>query len=93
MNFTVNEKPYMVRGELGEVAAVLLNGEEVSINAPIQAGDKIRVRESTAGKAAELEIKQLSEYDSTISVMVNEKKIMLPKFAEVNGVLQSEFYQ
>ncbi len=92
LNFTVNEKPYMVRGELGEVAAVLLNGEEVSINAPIQAGDKIRVRESTAGKAAELEIKQLSEYDSTISVMVNEKKIMLPKFAEVNGVLQSEFY-
>lgn len=92
LNFTVNEKPYMVRGELGEAATVLLNGEEVSINAPIQAGDKIRVRESTAGKAAELEIKQLAEYDSTISVIVNEKKIVLPKFAEVNGALQSEFY-
>ncbi|MFT3983679.1 MAG: cell division FtsA domain-containing protein [Lachnospiraceae bacterium] len=92
LNFTVNEKPYMVRGEPGETATVLLNGEGVSINAPIQAGDKIRVKESTAGRAAELEIKQLPEYDSTISVIVNEKKVVLPKFAEVNGTLQSEYY-
>lgn len=92
LNFTVNEKPHMVRGELGEAAVVKLNGKEVSLNAAIQAGDKITVRESTAGNAATLDIKQLSEYDSTIQVIVNEKKVLLPKFAEVNGSLQSEFY-
>lgn len=92
LNFTVNGKPHMVRGELGEAAIVRLNGKNVSINALIQAGDKIRVRESTAGKAASLDIKQLPEYDSSIQVIVNEQKIVLPKFAEVNGSLQSEFY-
>lgn len=92
LNFTVNEKPHMVRGELGEAAIVKLNGKDVSINASIQAGDKIRVKESTAGKAASLDIKQLPEYDSSIQVIVNEQKVVLPKFAEVNGSLQSEFY-
>ncbi len=92
LQFTVNDKPHMVRGELGEAAIVKLNGEEVSINTPIQAGDKIRVKESTAGSPATLEIKQLAEFDSTIQVIVNDKAILLPKFAKVNGALQSEFY-
>ncbi len=92
LNFIVNGKPHMVRGEVGEGASIKLNGKEVSITSPIVAGDRITVEESTAGEAASATVGSLLEYGSTISIIVNDKKVELPKFAEVNGNLQSEFY-
>ncbi len=92
LTFNVNGKPHMIRGQLGEPASVKLNGKEVALNAPIQAGDKIRVEESTAGEPAKAEIRNLLEYGATIVAVVNDKKVLLPKFAQVNGVLQSEYY-
>lgn len=93
LDFVINGKSRIVRGELGEAAVVTLNGAPAGINAPIQANDKIMVKESTAGKDASLEIQKLPEYASTIRVIVNEQKVLLPKFAEVNGQLQSGFYE
>ncbi len=92
LNFFVNGKPHVVRGQIGEGAVVKLNGKEVSLTSPIVAGDRITVEESTEGEAASASIGSLLEYGSTISVIVNDKKVELPKFAEVNGNLQSEFY-
>ncbi|MCR5591528.1 MAG: rod shape-determining protein [Lachnospiraceae bacterium] len=92
LNFIVNGKPHMIRGEVGEGACIKLNGKEVSLTASIVAGDRITVDESTEGEAAAATIGSLLEYGSTISVIVNDKKVELPKFAEVNGNLQSEFY-
>ncbi len=92
LNFVVNGKPHMIRGEVGEGAHIILEGKEVSITNPIVAGDRITVNESTEGAPASATIGSLLEYGSTISVIVNDKKVELPKFAEVNGNLQSEFY-
>ncbi len=92
LNFTVNGKPHMIRGEIGEGAHIILEGREVSLTNSIVAGDRIRIEESTEGAAAAATIGSLLEYGSTISVIVNDKKVELPKFAEVNGNLQSEFY-
>lgn len=92
LNFAVNGKARIVRGELGEAAEIRLNGEGADIYAPIKANDIIVVKESTAGKPASMEIGQLPEYHSSIGVFVNELKIELPKFASVNGVLQSAYY-
>lgn len=92
LNFTINGKPHMMRGSLGEPAVIKINDEEVSLNATIQAGDRIVVTESTAGEPGKMDIKELPEYDSTIMVIVNDQKVLLPKFAVVNGNLQSEFY-
>ena len=39
-----------------------------------------------------MELGALNEFGDIISVMVNEKRIELPKFASVNGVLQSGYY-
>ena len=50
------------------------------------------VKESTAGEPAELDINQLPEFGTTMRVEVNEKKVDLPKFASVNGQLQSGYY-
>ena len=93
LHFVINGKPRIVRGELGEAAVVTLNGAPTGLNTPIQANDKIEVKESTAGADARLEIQKLPEYESTIQVVVNDKKVLLPKFAEVNGQLQSGFYE
>ena len=93
LNFTINGKRRMQRGELGEAAVITLNGEPAGINTPIQAGDKIIAKASTAGADASLEINKLPEFDSSITVIVNEKKVVLPKFAQVNGELQSGYYE
>ncbi len=92
IHYTVNGKRHMVRGELGEPAVIMVNQEAVNMNTQIKAGDKITVEPSTPGVAASLDMNQVPEFGSTISVIVNDQKIMLPKFAKVNGELQSEFY-
>ena len=90
--FSVNGKQHMIRGITGEASVVRLNGSEVNLNMPIVAGDKIKVTPSTHGERASATIASLVEYGKKITVIVNDKKINLPEFAEVNGQLQSEYY-
>lgn len=92
LNYVVNGKPRITRGMLGEAATITVNGNEADIYTPVHANDQIKVKESTAGEAAHLDINQLPEYGATMRVEVNEKKIDLPKFASVNGELQSGYY-
>lgn len=93
LNFTVNGKPRIVRGEPGEAARITVNGNEADIYTQIHANDQIRVVESTAGEPARMTLGQLPEFGSKMWVEVNEKKVDLPKFASVNGELQSEYYE
>lgn len=92
LNYFVNGKQRITRGELGEAAVITVNGNEADIYAPIHANDQIKVVESTAGEPAKLDINQLPEFGSTMRVEVNDKKIDLPKFASVNDELQSGYY-
>lgn len=92
LNYTVNGKPRITRGLLGESAMITVNEKEADIYTLVHANDNIKVTESTAGEPAMLDINQLPEYGATMSVEVNEKKIELPQFAMVNGQLQSGYY-
>lgn len=92
LNYVVNGKPRITRGMLGEAAVITVNGNEADIYTPVHANDQIRVKESTAGAPAQLDINQLPEFGTTMWVEVNDKKIDLPKFASVNGELQSGYY-
>ena len=92
LNYTVNGKKRITRGELGEAAVITVNGNEADIYTPVHANDQIRVKESTAGEAARLDVNQLPEFGATMRVEVNDKKVDLPKFASVNGELQSGYY-
>ncbi len=92
LNYVVNGKPRITRGMLGEAAVITVNGNEADIYTPVHANDQIRVKESTAGEAAKLDINQLPEFGAVMRVEVNDKKIDLPKFASVNGKLQSGYY-
>lgn len=92
LNYTVNGKPRITRGALGESAVISVNGNAADIHTLIHANDQIRVVESTAGEAAHLDINQLPEYGAVMRVEVNDIQVDLPKFASVNGALQSGYY-
>ncbi|MCM1267563.1 MAG: rod shape-determining protein [Bacteroidales bacterium] len=93
LNFTVNGKLRIARGEPGEAAQITVNGNEADIYTLIHANDQIRVTESTAGAPAAMTLGELPEFGTKMWVEVNEKKVDLPKFASVNGELQSEYYE
>jgi len=93
LEFTVNGKNRIVRGEPGEGAIITVNGELAGIYAPIHSNDIIRVIESTAGEPGKQTIGALPESKDSFVVEVNGKKVQLPKFAGVNGTLQSNYYE
>lgn len=93
LQFTVNGKQRIVRGLPGEAAIITVNGQEADIHTPIHSNDVICVTESTAGNAAAMELGQIPEYKENLAVLVNDKKILIPRFARVNGQLQSKYYE
>ena len=92
LHFTLNGNKRMVRGEAGEAAAILVNSRPGAVNTQIQANDEITIQESTVGKAAEYEVRQLPEYRSAISFIVNGKQVVCPKFILANGHMVSGYY-
>ncbi len=94
VNFTVNGKPRMMRGEAGEAAVITMNGTEVSINTPLIPNSEITITSSTSGEDAKgFMLSELAEYGSLdIAFEVNGKQIICPKFADVNGQLRSASY-
>ncbi len=92
LNFTLDGVKRMVRGEAGEAAEITVNGKPAAFNSPIEPNAKIEIKESTVGKDAVYEVRQLPEYRSTITFEVNKKQVVCPKFIEVNGQLVSEYY-
>ena len=92
LNFTVDGIKKIVRGEVGEGAQIQVNGKPANIHTKIKKDDIIYVEESTAGEPAKMDISQLPESDGSLVVEINHKKVHLPKFACVNGKLESEYY-
>lgn len=92
LNFTVDGIKKIVRGEVGEGAQILVNSKPANIHTRINKEDIIYVEESTAGAPARMELSQLPESGGSLVVEINQKKVHLPKFASVNGKLESEYY-
>lgn len=92
INYTINGNKRVARGEMGEGAVIRLNGDSASLSAQIKAGDAIEVEPSTAGEPAHIRIDELPEYTDYIKLVVNGSELNVPKFAEVNGTLQSGYY-
>ena len=93
LNYTVNGKARMKRGEPGEAAIITVNGTPADIHTLIKANDIIRVLPSTAGAPARQEISGLPEFHQSITVNVDGKKVELPKFVRVGGELKSGYYE
>lgn len=92
LNFTVDGVKKIVRGEVGEGACITVNGKPANIHTKINKDDIVVVEESTAGAAAGMEINMLPESNGSLVVEINGKNVFLPKFASVNGKLESQYY-
>ena len=94
INFIVNGRKRIARGDAGEAAIILVNGRPGNINTPLEPNMEIVIEPSTAGEAAVYRLEQLEEYGtSTLTFVVNGKKVSCPKFAEVNGSLEPPYYE
>ncbi len=94
INFTVNGRPRIVRGEVGEAAVVMMNDRPASINDPIEPNCIITIEPSTAGSQAHYTVGELEEYQSsTITFIVNGRLIICPRYVEVNGILEPPTYE
>lgn len=94
INFYVNGKKRIVRGEPGESAVVRVNGRITSINATLEPNSDIVIEPSTVGEAAVCRLEELEEYGRVvITFEVNGRMITCPKFAEVNGSLEPPYYE
>lgn len=93
LNYTVNGKSRITRGLPGEAATIFVNGQEADIHTKIRSNDVIVVNPSTAGEPARQPLSTLPEFSDTLQVQVNDKKVVLPKFASVDGQLRSGFYE
>ncbi len=93
LEFVLNGQPVTIRGKRGESATVWLNGEETDIHAAIRSNDIIRVIPSTAGEKADMIVSKLPGYQGNLTVRFEDKNIVLPKLACVNGMLQSAYYE
>ena len=94
INFTVNGAARIARGEAGEPAIVKMNGQQVSINTPLEPNCEITIEPSTEGAAAVYTIGQLEECKrASMTLIVNRQAVSCPKFVEVNGSLESTSYE
>ena len=94
INFTVDGRSRIARGEAGESAIIKVNGHVVSMNTPLEANSDITIQPSTVGDAAAIRLEDLEEYrESTISFWVNHHLVNCPRFFEVNGSLEPPYYE
>ena len=93
VNYTVNGVAKVERGLQGESAVITMNGKPAGINTKLEPNSEIEICPSTAGEDAMITIEQLEEYHtSTITFIVNSRKIVCPRFVEVNGKLEPASY-
>lgn len=92
LNFNINGKLKLIKGELGEPAHITVNGHDANINSKIAKNDRIYIKESTAGEDAVYTVGQLPEYKESISFIINGVSVTCPKFAEVNKELVTASY-
>lgn len=94
INYVVNGTARIARGEAGEPAIVTLNGRPANINTPLVPNCEVTIEPSTAGADAVYTVEQLEEYhESTLTVIINGKNVVCPKFVEVNGQLEPGSYE
>lgn len=93
LEFTVGGKARIIRGQQGDSCVITLNDEVADLYTQIGSGDRIKVVPSTKGEDAKATLKSLKEFSDSMHVVINGKKIKMPKVARVNGEVQNELYE
>lgn len=94
LNFHVNGKARIVRGEPGESAVIRVDGRNVTMNTPLEPNTTIEIFPSTAGLDASCTIERLPEYpEARLTFIVNGKTVECQRFVEVNGEVAPACYE
>ncbi len=94
INFTVNDRKRIARGEVGESAVVRVNGHLANINSPLEPNSDITIEPSTQGNDAVCRLGDLEEYGrAMLNIEVNGRLVSCPRFAEVNGIIEMPDYE
>lgn len=75
--FTVNNEIHIVKGTLGKNAVIKLNGNPVSLDAPVSDNDEITFVEAIDGEEARVKIIDLIPQDKIKKFLLNGKEIKL----------------
>lgn len=93
IQYVLNGVTKVARGTAGESAVISMNGKTVGMTAALEPNCDILITASTRGEDAVLYVEQLDEVrGQSVNFIVNGKKIVCPKFVEVNGKLESGAY-
>ena len=92
VNYTLNGIPRMIRGLAGEPAKIYRNGKEATLTSEIMKNDYIDIEESTVGEPVQMQVKELTDYNSSVSFIVNGATIVCPRYAYVNNELVNGDY-
>ena len=88
ISYVLNGVTKVARGTAGESAVISMNGKTVGMTTALEPNCDIEIIASTRGEDATLYVEQLDEVrGQNVSFLVNGKKIICPKFVEVNGNL------
>lgn len=88
ISYVLNGVTKVARGKAGESAVISMNGKTVGMTTALEPNCDIEIVASTRGEDAVLYVEQLDEVrGQSVSFFVNGKKIVCPKFVEVNGNL------
>lgn len=94
IHYTINGVNKVIRGMAGESALISMNGKTVGMMAPLEPNSEIEMIPSTRGEDASCQVEQLEEFrGQEVHFIVNGKRIVCPKFVEVNGELEPGTYE
>ncbi|MBM7561079.1 cell division FtsA domain-containing protein [Fusibacter tunisiensis] len=91
MQITLNGEIKELKGDYGDPAKILLNGGLSALDEKISHKDQIVVIPATKGSIRSLELKELVNYEASISI--NGQKIKCIHAVEVNGVAREGIYK
>ena len=93
INYTINGKQRVARGEAGESAVITINDKPANISSPLEENCYITLTPSTTGASASLRLDGLEEFGkANMTFIVNGTPVSVPKFIEVNGSLEPGSY-
>ncbi len=92
LEFIVNGKSRIIRGQLGEPAKIFVNGEEANMHTPVKNSDLVLIESSQYGEEAKAQVIDLAEMKDNLQIIVNGKEIVLSKTVVINGKHENPYY-
>lgn len=85
VNFKLNGKTEIVRGESGEPAVIYLNDRVSGLDKPIASGDRIVVEPAVEGKPAELFVRDCMANYAEKTIYINDDPYVIKPEVSING--------